>query len=965
MTAPLVQRLSLVVDAATGGTEARMDALATASREAGAAAERSAGQVAAAAERVAAAQARRDDAADRVALAERRLQEAQGRYAAGSSQVLAAEQRLESARRGHHQSTRAVERAEEELTRAQDDAAESTARAATEQERAGVASDRLRGQMDNLKGAAAGLVGFGVGDWARDQVQAYLDGARGAQTLATSMNATVEQGGQLSQLFGTLGLEASDLLEIQAEFATKIGENGRNLEAFGASLETNANGTVNWAGTLVDALTHLQQIPDATERNRLGFQLFGEEGYKQLSRLLTSGMSVEDALDAIGTPFSPEDVRTAQEYDAAMMRLSLESGELGRTFAREVVPAAAGVLSGLNSVLGTITQIPLPLTLATTAALVMGRTGFSPLAKAGELVSSTMDRVRTGVANAASGVEAGAGRMARAGGIARAGVGGLSSLVGGPFGVAMLAGAGFMAALSSGAEELEEHARAAAVEVEELGGSSADQEANTRRLAEQLREEAGSWETLAASMRGAAAQREDLEGWRSGLAEASGAFGFAQVGVTAALAEEDSATRGFTEAIEQAREELGEFGAQQELASQTSRSLTDLIAQGTTSGREFGDAVRAAADAQREESRTSDLATAALAAYEAQTTGAVEAVRGLIDAQFSQRDAGFAFLDAMDNLNSATDDAETSVDEVAQAHLELQEAALRAGDAAADAAVAQARAAGTIVTPLDEARIRADALIGDLQARLNTPGLSDAAQADLQVLIDQLTEAREKGDVEALVTLTGVDAATGDLDDVTGDRETRVNVESRGGPAVKTYLDGLAKDRDSRIRVESRNGPAVKRYLDGLAEERRLALIRVESRNGPAVKTYLDGLAAQRLAIIRVETRNGPAVDRYLDDLAARRTAVIDVQRGAGASGGSYGAPAGAFGTAAGGYMDAGVTVERMTVVVQADAGGRLTQPSLAEAGRQVARQLGAHSSRSGPVHDWRRGRGGGTGGAG
>ena len=917
MTAPLVQRLSLVVDAATGGTEARMEALATASREAGQAAERSAGQVAAAAERVAAAQLRRDDAVDRVTLAERRLLEVQGRYAAGSSQVLAAEQRLEAARRNLHVATRGVERATEDQARAQDDATEATARAATEEERARVGAERLGSQMENLRAQAGQLVGgFLVGDWLRDQTTAYLEGARGAQTLAASMNATIEQGGQLSQLFTTLGLDSADLLEIQAEFATKIGEGGRNLQTFGAAVQTNANGTVNWAGTLVDALTHLQRIPDATERNRLGFQLFGEEGYKQLSRLLTSGMSVEEALDAIGTPFTAEDVRTAQEYDRELMRMNLSSGELGRTISRAVVPVAADLAEGAADVVTAVSQIPLPLSLAGAAAITMGRTGFDPLTRASDAARGGFDRLRDAVSTAAAGVDASAGRVSRAAGVARAGVGQLTGALGGPAGVALLAIGGAWAAASAGAEALEESAREAAVELEEMGGTTEEQLDNSRRLARQLYEEAGLLERLSASYR-ANREARDENAWFD-----PAGFG----GLFGAMGEGEGATRGFELAIEDARKELGEFGAQQALATQTSQSLNNLIAEGTTSGRAFTTAVEEAARAQAEESRTSDLAAASIAAYRATTDQAVQSVRNLIDAQLSQLDASYGFLSAMDAANAATDDTGTSVDEVAEAHLRLQQAALTAADAAADAAVAQAQAAGRIVTPLEEARLRADTMINDLQLRLNTPGLSTAAQEDLQGLVDRLREAQENGDVAALVTLTGVDDAEAGLDEVSGDRESRVNVESRGGPAVDRYLDRLSNDRLSRIRVESRNGPAVDRYL--------------------------DGLAAQRLAIIRVETRGGPAVDAYLDRLAARRTAIIDVQR-TGDTGGA-GGPAGAY--AAGAYTEGSVTIQSLNVYPQTDAGGRLTQQSLAEAGRTYARALRAHEGTSGT--GWRtRGR--------
>jgi hypothetical protein len=54
----------------------------------------------------------------------------------------------------------------------------------------------------------------------------------------------------------------------------------------------------------------------------------------------------------------------------------------------------------------------------------------------------------------------------------------------------------------------------------------------------------------------------------------------------------------------------------------------------------------------------------------------------------------------------------------------------------------------------------------------------------------------------------------------------------------------------------------------------------------------------------------------------------------------------------AGHYGDGGTTVEHMTVVVQADSGGRLTQQSLAEAGRQTVAAIAAYERRNG--RGWR-----------
>jgi hypothetical protein len=924
MTAPLVQRLSLVVDAATGQTETRMEAVAASSREAGEAAERSASQVAAAAERVAAAQLRRDDAAGKVAVAEARVTELNEKGNASASQMAAATERLESARRQLANSERILQNATAESAQTQDRATESLARAQTQQERTGAGSERFRGQLEGVKDMAKGLTAFAVGDWLQEQVSGYLEGARGAQALATSMNASVEEGGRLAVVFQNMGLEADDLLEIQAQFA-QTSKDG--LSAAGQELKTNRDGTVNWATSLEDALVQLQQIPDATERNRQGFQMFGEEGYKQLSRLLTSGVSVKEAFQRIGTPFTAEDVRAAQEYDRQMAQLQISSGELGRTIARNVVPVAGDLVEGLNDVAGVVTSIPAPLGLATTAAIVLGQTGFDPLSKAGDFVKDRVSAMRDAISTAAGSVDADAGRMARAGGVIRGGLGAGVSALGGPVGIAVI-GIGAVAALAeSTADSVQRRVDAAVRELSRLEGTSNDLAVQLHQSAMQAQADSGWLENYQVGAGELNTEMDDAGGAVEFLNNATGGLLGNMLGLGSAVSGNTApAVEGYQRRIDEAREKLGEFGAQQAAAQITTESLTQMIAEGDTSSQGFADAVQEAADAQRTQSTTSDTATAAVQAYRNMTDQAVQAVRGLIDAQLSSQDADYAFLSAMDAAKAATDDAKTSVDEVAQAHTQLQEAALRAGDAAADAAVAQAQAAGTIVTPLDEANIRADALIANLTAKLNTPGITDAAKADLQGLIDQLTEARDKGDVTVLTTLTGVETAESDLGNLGKDRQTKINLESRGGPAVKAYLDGLTEDR--------------------------LALIRTESRNGPAVDAYLDGLARDRLAIIRVETRGGPDVDAYLDNLASNygrgRTAIINVQQrgGSGVGGG---------GTGLAGLMGAALTGGPVTVQVypQVDTGGRLTPQSAVMTGQQIVSAVREYERRNGT--GWRR----------
>jgi len=932
-----------------------MEAVATAARETGTAAAQSAGQVAAAAERVAAAQLKRDDAADRVALAERRLQEAQQKSTAGSSQLLAAEQRLEAARRGLHVAIRAVESAETDQVQVQQDAAESTARLATEQERARGTSDRFGQQLAGVTALAKGYAAFQLGDALRDSVTGFLDGARGAATLATSMNATTEQGGRLSSLFSSLGLEAADLLEIQAEFATKVGANGEALEEFGSKIVKNDDNTVNWALTLEDALTQLQKIPDATVRNATGFRLFGEEGYKQLSRLLSSGVSVEDALERIGTPFSDEDVEQTQRYDAAMADLAITGTTLGQGLGSVLVPVITTVGEGLNTVVDAAGAVPGPLAAATTAAVLWGAAQRSAGADGGFL-AGVMDSGRSRVAGFRGAVEdatRGTGRLSTGMGVARVAGGGLLSALGGPLGAAVVGlGAGFTI-LNAVTGDNKQQAEAAA-------GANKD-------LAAALAESSG---VITRTVREQAAQSAQ----QAGILTTTKAAGIAQGDVTAALLGNEAAYKRVTAALdaysqealdrvngntedasfvataaaaEGAKDELDRLRgttkdtatAQQELAGElevatdkaalataATDALTAALDGGNVSTAELTRLAHDAAVAQDVAAAADNRAQAAVDAYRASTSLASAAVLELISARYASENAGFAFEQAMDAARKATDDASTSVDEQRQAHVALMQAALAAAGAAADAAVQNAEAAGQVVDDVTEAQIRADAMLEDLRGRLNTPGLTQGARDEMQGLIDQLQTAKDRGDIQAVLTLTGAPQVGQELDDTTEDRDTTVQLETRGGPAVKAYITGLAADRLSLIRVESRGGPAVDRYLDGLAEE--------------------------RLAIIRVETRNGPAVGRYLDELAARRTAIIDVQRsdpGTGAGGGS------GAGRLTGATVGAGaVHVDHLSVTVQADSAGQVSTQHAATAGRDLVRQLAAYTRLNGP--GWLRG---------
>jgi hypothetical protein len=917
----LTERLQLIVDATTSAAETKFQRLTGTARETGDIATASANSVRDAADRVAAARDRELTSAGALRVAETRLRDLREGGRARADQIAAAEERVAGAQRNLQLAVRNTARATEDQTRAQASATE-------HMDRGTGSGGRLSGVMDKLTASAVALGGAGLVAILRGIGDGFATGARDAGQLATSLNATVGEASAFLGLVGSLGLDLNDLLEIQAEFAQKVTDNGTALRELGVQTERNADGTINWAGTLVDFLDQLQGVKDATERNRLGFQFLGEEGFKQLSRLVNSGTDVRDALEKIGVPFTEEDVRMAAEYDAAMLDLTLTSQRTQQQLGRLLLPVLTGMAEGLGNIVDAVEDIPAPLAIATVAALALGLTGWNPTAIAGARLSGVMAAVNSQLAifrfTAAT---AGIGAATLTAGMSGASAAGsrLLGVVGGPLGASLI-GAGVLYSLvSDGVDRFRESSRHAAQQLEENKDSYTDLAEGARALGEELAEEAGTWDGLAASRRGASNALKEEGGVATAVDTATGGMLTTLFSLADQFSGGELAAQGFTDEIEKQRRELGAFGAQQETTQTTTKALNDLIAEGTTSGREFGEAVQAAAEAEAAQTRTTDLAKAALDAYNATTRDAVQTQLDLFTAQLQQRDGLIGLQQTVHETRDVVDDLSTPWNEVEEATNRVIGAALDYGSTAADAAVQAARATGTVVDELTEAQIRADATVGALRESLNAPGLTDAARTQITDMITALEEAQAAGDVEAVLRLTGV-----------GETETE--------------LSDATRDRDSIVRVETRNGPAVVAYLDRVTAE-RLTLVRVESRNGPAVDGYLGGLARERLAIIRVETRGGPDVDEYLDRLAGQsRTAYIDVrQRGAAAVRDAMGAMRGAPGAlTTAGMVSAPITIGQLIVQPQVQGGGQLTAGALQVTGEQVVGAIRTYERRNG-----------------
>lgn len=717
---------------------------------------------------------------------------------------------------------------------------------------------------------AGALIGGGLADAVLNIGRDFLEAAKGVEMFSNATNSTVEESSRFMGMAKAMGLDVNDLLEIVAEFGPKAEAMKDELAGVGIELQKNADGSVNVGRSLENALTGLQQIPDDAQRMQMAMKLFGEEGSKQLASIYNGTKPVAEAMEDLDLGIDAGDIEKARNFNEAMMDLKGAGRDVGFTLASAVLPAITGIVQALGPLAEVLGKIQPEVLLLGGGLFALSRFGGglqTAFSNAVTGIRGLGDNIRYQQTLAAGyGVELG---KVRAAGEALKGTG--SAIVnsispaGAAIGTAMVATQLYTAAIDA-AEAATREAIPRFNELKESGMSAGDA---LKQTAQEIDANASVMERFGAEMKGGNAL-DALIGPQLDLAQAFTAGG-------------DSA-KGFEETLREQTEAMGPAAAAAADMALAQKDLNDLITEGASvNSGAFASAVRDAAQAQVEQKTNTDLATAAIDAYIASTTGAVDATLAASSSTYAQSDAFRSAQTAIAEAAVAVDDSSTVIDEAAASQDAAGQAALRYAAASLQAAQDQAALQGQVLSASQEV----DVQIAALQTLQQQPGISETTKANIQGLIDQLTTAKTKGDEGVAIDVTEEGAAEAGtaIDTASDPRTAEITAESRNGPAVISYLDGIAaKDRLAVIRAESRNGPAVITYLDSIASE-RLALIRVESRNGPAVITYLDSIAAERLAIIRVESRNGPAVVEYLNSIANPRTAPVTVQqRAAGAA---------------------------------------------------------------------------------
>jgi hypothetical protein len=158
--------------------------------------------------------------------------------------------------------------------------------------------------------------------------------------LGRASDESIRLADQISRLAQRAGLDLNDVSEILAEFSNKQGIVQENFAGF----EWNNDDMMS---NLIGVIDQLSEIPNGTERSKLAFQLFGEEGAKQLLPILSNAQAIDDILSDKQW-VTPEDIEQMQEWNQNWTDIKTRIQEVALAIGGPLVAAANDFFTGFK-----------------------------------------------------------------------------------------------------------------------------------------------------------------------------------------------------------------------------------------------------------------------------------------------------------------------------------------------------------------------------------------------------------------------------------------------------------------------------------------------------------------------------------------------------------------------------------------------------------------------------------------
>jgi hypothetical protein len=678
-----------------------------------------------------------------------------------------------------------------------------------------------------LVAGAAAFAGAGLLSFLNDSVEAYGDAAKAAGELAKASGSSADTVSRLQAVLADSGISAEKSAGLLTKFTTQAGKQKGLLRELGVQLRTNADGSVDYANAMVQALDAINRTGDASKRNQQLVKLFGKAGAQAFQELAASGVSLSDAMATVSKYriFDAADITRAQRYDDAMDSLAASTQGLQFALGQALVPALAAAADGLAAATEFLSGIPVQVYAAVGGFVALrGAMAFFGPALSSAISSAALALTGLGAVN----------------------VGSLASrLVSaiGPANLAMAGLAGAIAAYSIASSNAEDRAKEFAVGLDEMAKTGAIASKSLDGAAKAMIETSSWGERFVNLVKYAPDTQSWWEKWNP-----SNLVRRAMESFTKDTEFNMEAARA---AIKAAADEMGAYGTTVAEAEVEQAALNELLASGTASAEEIGAAAQAAAVQQAEANAVTEAAAAAMGAYATTLQGVVDWQSRLASGVADAQSALGQLQDTLGKVGAIVDDPSTWENEVVLNTAQAEADLYRYIGILADSGLTSEQ-----IIPL----------LVDLQ---NRDGTSTEADAIIQGVIDAISG--KSNEVPPLLVGTALDPnaqanTQAGIAGLTAPKTTVVTVTTNygdGGYAgAKARADYLSQTRQAAINVAHSFTPdgynALKARTDYLAQARNgsVAIAVQFSPDGyNALKARADYLAQNRTATINVQVR--------------------------------------------------------------------------------------------------------------
>jgi hypothetical protein len=192
---------------------------------------------------------------------------------------------------------------------------------------------------------AAGAAVLAVG---KVSVDAYTQATDAVLMYQRQTGATVEEASRMVGASQAFGIATDDLSGSVKDFGENIADRYLDLQKFGYQVALNADGTVNFTDSMLNAVDTFNSLSDPIDRASFASQAFGGEWEKLLPLIRAGRAEIEKRMDG-SLMFSDEDITRNKEYREALRDLNASVSEVKVELGRGLVPALTAVAKAITT----------------------------------------------------------------------------------------------------------------------------------------------------------------------------------------------------------------------------------------------------------------------------------------------------------------------------------------------------------------------------------------------------------------------------------------------------------------------------------------------------------------------------------------------------------------------------------------------------------------------------------------